>query len=482
MGAAASLPRLVGGLLLTVFWLAGCSPTPGGSAPDFAALVAEVSPSVVNISALSQDLVREQRSVSDELQDTPEWFRRFLEENGAAEDDGAPSQPQSLGSGLVLWEDGYILTNFHVIRDAREIVVRLLDRRQLTATVIGSDERSDLALLKIDAKGLPAVRLADPEELRPGQWVLAIGSPFGFDYSVTAGIISAMGRSLPSEQYVPFIQTDVAINPGNSGGPLFNMKGEVVGVNSQIYSQSGGYQGLSFAVPADVAFKVAKQLRDNGRVQRGWLGVVVREVDREIAAKVGLDKPEGALITRVVENSPAQEAGLREGDVILSFNDQSLAHSGGLPPLVGAVDPGDLIDLELFRDGRRVMFKVEIGMLKNQDVEVSRQAGEIPPSAPALIDGALGMVVSSLGQKQRRDLQVLSGGVVVIEVRGESVSAAGIRPGDVILSIAGQEVDSPERLAEVFSRLTPGSSVPVLVSRNGNPSFRPLQVPEVPNP
>ncbi len=482
MGAAASLPRLVGGLLLTVFWLAGCSPTPGGSAPDFAALVAEVSPSVVNISALSQDLVREQRSVSDELQDTPEWFRRFLEENGAAEDDGAPSQPQSLGSGLVLWEDGYILTNFHVIRDAREIVVRLLDRRQLTATVIGSDERSDLALLKIDAKGLPAVRLADPEELRPGQWVLAIGSPFGFDYSVTAGIISAMGRSLPSEQYVPFIQTDVAINPGNSGGPLFNMKGEVVGVNSQIYSQSGGYQGLSFAVPTDVAFKVAKQLRDNGRVQRGWLGVVVREVDREIAAKVGLDKPEGALITRVVENSPAQEAGLREGDVILSFNDQSLAHSGGLPPLVGAVDPGDLIDLELFRDGRRVMFKVEIGMLKNQDVEVSRQAGEIPPSAPALIDGALGMVVSSLGQKQRRDLQVLSGGVVVIEVRGESVSAAGIRPGDVILSIAGQEVDSPERLAEVFSRLTPGSSVPVLVSRNGNPSFRPLQVPEVPNP
>lgn len=490
MTSAALRLRPACAIFVAAVTLMGCSQS---GHPDFADLVERASPSVVNIST-----VAERQQVQAEpggLEEAPEWFRRFLEEHGDEPPDeeevpgGDPEmeQPQSLGSGFVLWEDGYVLTNYHVVRDAREVVVRLLDRRQLTAKVVGSDERSDLALLKIEATGLPAVKFGDSTKLRPGQWVLAIGSPFGFDYSVTAGIVSAKGRSLISEQYVPFIQTDVAINPGNSGGPLFNLKGEVVGVNSQIYSQSGGYQGLSFAIPIDVAAKVARQLRDHGKVTRGWLGVVVREVDRALAQELKLDKPEGALVAKVVEGSPAQESGLREGDVILSFNGESLSSSGSLPPLVGNVDPGQLVTLEVMREGKRVKFKIEVGVLENQDAELSDES-EAPRPRPRAepprpgIEAPLGLVVTPLNDEQRRDLQVLSGGVLVMEVNGRAAASAGIRPGDVILSISGQEVDSPERLAEVVSRLTPGSSVPVLVSRNGSPSFRPLEIPAVPTP
>ncbi|MGH8541544.1 MAG: S1C family serine protease, partial [Stenotrophobium sp.] len=314
--------------------LGACDRAPQVSArPDFADLVEAVNPSVVNISAVTAAPPAPQQAASgtkpgDGSDQLPDWFKKYLDNGGGqggaqdgdqdgSQDDGSADQ-QSLGSGFVLWSDGYILTNYHVVKDASEVVVRLLDRRQFTAKVVGSDEPSDLALLKIDATGLPAVKLGNSSKLRPGQWVLAIGSPFGFDYSVTAGIVSAKGRALQTEQYVPFIQTDVAINPGNSGGPLFNLNGEVVGVNSQIYSQSGGYQGLSFAIPIDVAAKVAKQLKTRGKVTRGWLGVVVQEVDRETAQKLGLDKPEGAMIARVIAGSPGAQAGLRTGDVILS--------------------------------------------------------------------------------------------------------------------------------------------------------------------
>ncbi|TXI85483.1 MAG: Do family serine endopeptidase, partial [Cupriavidus sp.] len=334
--------------------------------PDFADLVDEVSPSVVNISAVTASTLDQgQAAAQDEpkgdgADQLPEWFKKYYNEHegqdaNPPEDD---AESQSLGSGFVLSNDGYIVTNFHVVRDAKEVVVRLLDRRQFTAQVVGSDEPSDLALLKIDATDLPVAKLADSSKVRPGQWVLAIGSPFGFDYSVTAGIVSAKGRALQTEQYIPFIQSDVAINPGNSGGPLFNLKGEVIGVNSQIYSQSGGYQGVSFSIPIDVAAKVARQLKEHGRVTRGWLGVVVQEVDRATAQKLGMDKPEGALVARVIASSPGEKAGLRPGDVILSYNNQILASSTALPPQVGSSDPGEVVSLQVIRDRKPIIIKV----------------------------------------------------------------------------------------------------------------------------
>ncbi len=475
--------------------LAGCSrPSTTGGYPDFADLVESASPSVVNISTISA--VNGEEEAGGETPDgsrrAPEWFRKFLEEHGSETPDGAapgaelpdspeeggaaPNAPQPLGSGFILWEDGYVLTNYHVVQDAKEVIVRLLDRRQFTAQVVGSDERSDLALLKIDAKGLPAVKTGESNKLRPGQWVLAIGSPFGFDYSVTAGIVSAKGRNLISEQYVPFVQTDVAINPGNSGGPLFNLKGEVVGVNSQIYSQSGGYQGVSFSIPIDVAAKVARQLREHGHVTRGWLGVVVQEVDRNLAHTFGMERPVGALVARVMAGSPAEHAGLKAGDVILSFDGEELAVSAALPPMVGNADPGKVIPLRVQRDGKAVTIKVEIGELDNQDREAD-SGDSAGPSDPKPVALPLGLAVLPLTEELRRRAQVVGGGVVVENVTPGAAAQAGIRRGDILQSIAGQEVDSPQRLGAIVGLLTPGVTVPVLINRNGQPSFLPLEVP-----
>ncbi len=467
-----SLPGILAFLIL-VGLTVGCGRAQTGF-PDFAELVELNSPSVVNISTVSAPTVAGDILAHDDQ--SPEWFRRYLEER--AEKDSEPDSDleppaEPLGSGFVLWEDGYILTNYHVVHGAQKIIVRLLDRRQLPATVVGYDRSTDLALLKIDAKGLQAVQIGDSQKLRPGQWVFAIGSPFSFDYSVTAGIVSAKGRSLQSEQYVPFIQTDVAINPGNSGGPLFNLGGKVVGINSQIYSQSGSFQGVSFSIPIDVATRVARQLRDKGRVTRGWLGVVVQEVDRELAESFHMDRAEGALISRTMPGSPAAESGLRSGDIIVSFNGKPLPESGSLPPLVGSVDPGDLVPLEIIRSGKRLSFKVEIGVLKEEPAIVATR----PQRAEAPVDGVLGLVVSELADEERKRIRVLSGGVRVDQVLRGPARSAGVRAGDVILSLAGQEVDSPARFAEVASRVTPGTTVPMLVSRDGAPSFLPLDVP-----
>jgi serine protease Do len=457
--------------------------SPVASTPDFADLVEEVSPSVVNISAVTATPPGQRDAAateppSDGADKLPEWFKKYYDEHEGQqaapdEDSGAP-ESQSLGSGFVLWGDGYILTNFHVVRDAKEVVVRLLDRRQFNAQVVGSDEPSDLALLKIDATDLPVVKLADATKLRPGQWVLAIGSPFGFDYSVTAGIVSAKGRALQTEQYVPFIQSDVAINPGNSGGPLFNLKGEVVGVNSQIYSQSGGYQGVSFSIPIDIAAKVARQLKEHGKVTRGWLGVVVQEVDRATAQKLGMDKPEGALVARVVPNSPAERAGFKPGDVILSYNNQVLASSTALPPQVGSSDPGEIATLKLMRDHKDITIKVEVGKLDD-----SQQDASAPDSAPRSKApvGPLGLMTKPLTAEQRQDAQVVSGGVLVDDVTEGPALRAGIRAGDILLQINGQQIDSTQRLAEVAGRLTPGATVPLLVQRRGAPLFLALDVP-----
>lgn len=490
MNHAASRSRLF--VLVLPLLLAACqraaAPAPYA---DFADLVEQVSPSVVNISTVTRDVP--QRDVSNaseqlppELAQTPEWFKKFFREHEQqGSEEGAEIAPgpdegyESLGSGFVLWQDGYILTNYHVVRDAKEIIVKLLDRRQFSARLAGFDERSDLALLQIDAKDLPAARIGDSNKLRPGQWVLAIGAPFGFDYSVTAGIVSAKGRALDTEQYVPFIQTDVAINPGNSGGPLFNARGEVVGINSQIYSQSGGYQGVSFAIPVSVAETVARQLKDKGKVTRGWLGVVVQPVTRELAQQFKMERPEGALISRVMPSSPAEEAGLRAGDVIVSFNGAVLPSSRELPPLVGTAEPGKLVELALLREGRKITIKAQVGTLDNQDLDVA-ESGE--PADTDASRAPLGVVVRSLTEEDRKQTKTPSGGVLVVNVLPGAAANAGVRSGDVILQIAGQEIGSPDRYTEVAGRLTPGQNAPMLVQRRGSPLFLALNVPELRKP
>lgn len=464
-------------LIALVALTAGCERASApGQYPNFADLVEEASPAVVNISAVAGGgETREEAGLPEgPLND---FFRRFF---GGREEDGlegqsedAPELPQSLGSGFVLWADGYVLTNRHVVRGAREVIVKLSDRRQLAAKVVGTDERSDLALLKIEASGLPAVKLGDPGKLRVGEWVLAIGSPFGFDHSVTAGIVSAKGRALPNENYVPFLQTDVAINPGNSGGPLFNVAGEVVGINSQIFSQTGVYNGVSFAIPIDVAAKVAQQLRDYGEVRRGWLGVVVQEVTRDLAQSFGLERPEGALIARIVPGGPGAQAGLRVGDVILSYEGREIPLSSALPPMVGSTDPGTTATLKVLREGKTVTIKVVIGTLENGD-GVEPAAPESAPTAR----GVLGIVVVPLTPEQRERAQIVSGGALVTEVGDGPGRDAGLLRGDILLTIAGNEVDGPQRLAEVIGRLAPGVAVPMLVQRRGQPTFLALEIPQ----
>lgn len=504
---------------LSVLLLSACGHRES-ALPNFADLVDKVSPSVVNISAIPADPEPITASPDGGSQrQVPDWLKKFLEQHGNAAQPGdqdgsgnpdaapppgsespdAPQPPEglpygdgpdsgarSLGSGFILWSDGYILTNEHVIKDSKEVVVRLSDRRQFEAQVVGSDERSDLALLKIDARNLPAVKIGNVAKSRVGEWVLAIGSPFGFDYTVTTGIISAKNRNLDTEQYVPFLQTDAAVNPGNSGGPLFNLKGEVLGINSQIYSQNGGFQGVAFAIPIDVATKVAKALKDNGKVVRGWLGIVMQEVDRKLAKSFGMDKPGGALIARVLPDSPAAQAGLKAGDVVLKYNGEEVISYRTLKPLVGSSLPGDTITLELLRQHKVVTVKVEVGTLQAEDDVPAPAAGNSGPDSPSPppgspssppLDRDLGIVVQTLGDDERRAAKVVSGGVRVQSVAPGPGRDAGLIPGDVILSIANQDITTAERYAEVIGRLTPGQSVPILVQRQGSPLFLALAVP-----
>ena len=343
------------GLFILVFCISGSALAQNKELPDFTDLVEKQGAAVVNIST-TQILHNEQN-----LPNLPEgdpfydFFRRF-----------APQMPrdqesQSLGSGFIISADGYIMTNAHVVDHAEKITVRLTDKREFTAKVIGVDRRTDVALLKIEATGLPKITVGDPNKLKVGEWVVAIGSPFGFDNSVTAGIVSAMGRSLPQDNYVPFIQTDVPINPGNSGGPLFNMNEEVVGINSQIYTRSGGSMGLSFAIPIDVAMQVSEQLRTSGRVTRGRIGVTIQELTQELAESFGLSKPNGALISSVEKNAPADKAGIQASDVILKFDGKSVNNSSDLPRIVAAVKPGNKVEVELWRKGALKKVTVEVG-------------------------------------------------------------------------------------------------------------------------
>lgn len=503
--------RIAAGLrtaLLVLPLLAACGRSSShGSLPDFADLVEQVSPSVVKVSVVPSDPEpTDTAALTPPHGPMPDWLKKFLEQHGGSikpdgkstpDDGSAPASPdgdggdapdtaapgeQSLGSGFVLSADGYILTNHHVVRDAKEVVVTLSDRRQFPAQIVGSDERSDLALLKIEATGLPAVKIADVRKTRVGDWVMAIGSPFDFDYSVTAGIVSAKGRNLDTEQYVPFIQTDAAVNPGNSGGPLFNLRGEVIGVNSQIYSQTGGFMGVAFAIPIDVAAKVVKQLKESGKVTRGWLGISMQDVDRNLAKSFNMDKPEGALVQRVLPDSPAQQAGLRTGDVILAYNGQPIPSMRTIKPLVGDSLPGDTVTLDLLRDGKRVTVKVEVGTLEQQDRPDGAADAPAKPKAPSAASPKkpqqpLGLSVQTLGDDERREAKVVSGGVRVTAVAAGPGREAGLVPGDVVLSIAGQEIDSAERYAQVVERLTPGRTVPMLVQRQNSPLFLAITVP-----
>ena len=442
--------------------------------PDFTELVEDASPAVVNISTRQKIPERVagaggQLPIPD-LEGLPPMFREFFERNipqvPRSPGGGRQREAQSLGSGFIISADGYVLTNNHVIADADEILVRLSDRSELEARLVGTDPRSDVALLKIDGKNLPTVKLGKSEDLKVGEWVLAIGSPFGFDHSVTAGIVSAKGRSLPNESYVPFIQTDVAINPGNSGGPLFNLDGEVVGINSQIFTRSGGFMGLSFAIPMRVALDVAEQLKADGKVSRGWLGVVIQEVNKDLAESFGLDKPAGALVAQVLDNGPAAKGGLQVGDVILSLNDKPIIMSADLPHLVGGLKPGSMAELDVVREGSRKKLQLTIGALPEEGEMLAggtAQGGERSSNR-------LGVKVVELTAEQRKSLD-LQGGVVITEVQDGPAAMIGLRAGDVITHLNNQAIDSATTFTQVAQSLPKNRSVSMRVLRQGRASF-----------
>jgi serine protease Do len=423
----------------------------------------------VNISTVQRPNARSSRLPKSRNGELDEFFRRFFGPGGRH---SPYARPRSLGSGFVISSDGYLLTNNHVVEGASEILVRFSDRRELSAKVIGADPRSDVALLKVEAKNLPVVKLGRSDGLKVGEWVLAIGSPFGFDHSVTAGIVSAKGRSLPTqenENYVPFIQTDVAINPGNSGGPLFNLDGEVVGINSQIYSNSGGFMGVSFAIPIDVVMEVVEQLKETGRVSRGWLGVVIQEVNHDLAESFGLQRPQGALVAQVLDGSPAEAGGIREGDIITSFNGEAIDLSSELPHLVGRAPAGSEAVLEIVREGDEIRLTLAIGELADRDGgSFSRPRGDGGSSR-------LGLSVEPVAAAVRERLGI-SGGVRVVDVTG-AAEEAGIRPGDIITRMNNREIVDPDSLRTVADDLPSGRSVPVLVIRGQVPTFLPLRVP-----
>ncbi|SNY96373.1 DegQ family serine endoprotease [Halomonas sp. hl-4] len=434
--------------------------------PDFTDLVEHAAPGVVNIST-SRTVQRGGPSFDNfGGQEMPEIFRHFFGDSFPAPPGGGQGRSeerQSLGSGFIISEDGYVMTNAHVVQDADEILVRLNDRRELTAELIGSDPQTDVALLKVDADALPTLNLGDSDELRVGEWVAAIGSPFGFDHSVTAGIVSAINRTLPRDAYVPFIQTDVAINPGNSGGPLFNLDGEVIGINSQIFTRSGGFMGVSFAIPINVALDVADQLREDGHVNRGWLGVMIQPVSRDLAESFGMEEAEGALIADLDPDGPAAKGGLKAGDVILEVNGEAVDRSSSLPRLIGRVAPGDEVDLRLMRDGEERSEAVELGSWPD--------AEGAPASSSSDSQVRLGASVAEIDQETQEQLN-LQGGVIVREVEPDSVAArAGLRAGDVLVSLDHRSLSSPEELRRIVEELPTDRAIPLRLYRDGRSLF-----------
>ncbi|HYR37167.1 MAG TPA: DegQ family serine endoprotease [Burkholderiales bacterium] len=428
--------------------------------PDFTRVVEDQGNAVVNIST-TQAVRRAGGGAMPQVpgmedEEVLEFFRRFIpRQPGPGQPGPGPgprSESRSLGSGFVISQDGYVLTNAHVVEGADEITVKFTDKREFKAKVIGADKRTDIALIKIDATGLPAVRFGDPSKLKVGEWVVAIGSPFGFENTVTAGIVSAKGRSLPQENFVPFIQTDVAINPGNSGGPLFNMRGEVVGINSQIYSRTGGFMGLSFAIPADVALDVQKQLKEKGRVARGRIGVVIQEVTRDLATSFGLDKPRGALVNSVEKGSPADKAGIEATDIILSFDGKQVDASSDLPRIVGSTRPGSTSTVEVWRKGVTKKLTLTVGELQEDRVAAADKPR--PQKSEQAQANRLGIVVAELTPEQKKELKV-SGGLVVTEVRPDA-RASDVRKGDLLLTLVHKGQHTELKSVDQFNKLLAG--------------------------
>jgi serine protease Do len=437
--------------------------------PDFTELVDQVGPSVVNIRTLEKVSSREAQAASPD-EEMQELFRRFFGVPMPAPN--APRQqrpnrpepeqerPRGVGSGFVLSADGFIMTNAHVVDGADQVMVTLPDKREFKARIVGADKRTDVAVVKIEATGLPAVKIGDVNRLKVGEWVMAIGSPFGLENSVTAGIVSAKQRD--TGDYLPFIQTDVAINPGNSGGPLINMRGEVVGINSQIYSRSGGFMGISFAIPIDEAMRVSEQLRATGRVQRGRLGVQIDQVSKEVAESLGLSKPQGALVRGVEQGSPAEKAGLEAGDIILRFDGKLIEKSADLPRQVGNTKPGTVSKLQIWRRGSSKELSITVGEF---EPEKPAKKAAAPAEKPATSQAAkfLGLTLSDLTDAQKKELKLRGG--VRVDAAAEAAARAGIQEGDVILALANTETPTVQVLEGLVSKLDRTKPVSVLVRR-----------------
>ncbi|MEY3201657.1 MAG: hypothetical protein RIR70_1207 [Pseudomonadota bacterium] len=431
--------------------------------PDFSTLVEAVGPAVVNISVTGKAAPQAAASPFSPNDPMFEFFRRFgMPIPMIPQPEQAPA-PHGIGSGFILSEDGYILTNAHVVANAGEVVVKLTDKRELKATIVGFDRRTDVALIKVEARGLPVVKIGDSNRVRVGEWVVAVGSPFGFDSSVTAGIVSAKARQLPDENYVPFIQTDVAINPGNSGGPLFNMRGEVIGINSQIYSRTGGYMGLSFAIPMEVAMRVKNQLQKTGKVSRGKLGVGVQPMSRELAESFGLDKPRGALIGLVEKGSAAEKAGLMAGDVILSVNGTPLNDTADLPRIIGELGPGGKAALSVWR--QKAARDVVVTLAEATD-------GTTPAAPAAPAEGPLGLAVRELRPDEASALGVMGG--LAVESASGIAARSGVQPGDVILAVNNQPVSDGKSFGAAVKAA--GKRVALLIQRGGSRIYLPLKM------
>ncbi|MDS4041841.1 MAG: DegQ family serine endoprotease [Candidatus Competibacter sp.] len=441
--------------------------------PDFRKLVKQNEPAVVNISS-TQTPSRQNSARSPGLPELPnkenpylEFFRRFFQERPELPGD---RQSNSLGSGFIISPDGYILTNAHVAQDADKIIVRLIDQRERPAKVIGVDELTDVAVLKIEGENLPAVKIGDSDALEVGEWVLAIGSPFGLEHTATQGIVSAVGRNLPSGTYVPFIQSDVAVNPGSSGGPLFNLRGEVVGINSQIYSSTGGYMGLSFAIPIKLAMQVVEQLKATGEVTRGWLGVLLQPVNNDLAEAFNLDRPRGALVAQILPDSPAASAGFKPGDIILRFGGEPVEDSSQLPRMIGVTPVGKIVAMSVLRNGEPVEIRSTIARLETVVEKVATMDEHSDP--------LLKITVADLNNEQRRNLGVDEQGVLVTTVDDGPAGNAGLYPDDIILQINHNFVKNANQFIELARELPKGKAVPMLVKRESESLYLAVRVPK----
>jgi len=443
------------------------APAPVAALPDFSGLVEQYGSAVVNISVTSDGHKVASRDQDDDSSGTDE-LPPFLRNSPFFRNFPMPQMPRQLpmhgvGSGFIVSADGVILTNAHVVDDADEVMVKLTDRREFKAKVLGADKTTDIAVLKIDASSLPTVKIGNPDTTKVGEWVVAIGQPFGFENTVTSGIVSAKARALPQDSYVRFIQTDAAVNPGNSGGPLFNLRGEVIGVNSQIFSRSGGFQGLAFAIPINVAMQVKDEIQQHGKVSHGKLGIAIQEVGQGLAENFGLKSPQGALVSSVQKDGPGAKAGLQPGDVILKFNGQPINRSADLPPLVATMKPGASATLEVWRDGKAKELNATVGRLDEERVASNVDRSEAGK-------GRLGVAVRPLSADEKRGAELDSG--VVVQDVGGAAAKAGVRPGDVIVAVNNTPVKSPEQLRDLISKA--GKTVALLVQREDARIFIPV--------